>query len=82
MPKKVYKDLRALNDLRNALAHSFFPENRRVKSGWNGADIFSRTGFDQFLDDMNGASGFFLQQMYGASRRKKIENFVGPNLLR
>jgi hypothetical protein len=31
LPKKVYKDILALNDLRNALAHSFFPENRRMK---------------------------------------------------
>ena len=30
LPKKFYKDIRDLNALRNALAHSFFPENRRV----------------------------------------------------
>jgi len=40
MLPKVYKDLLALNELRNALAHSFFPENRRVKPGWKGVDIF------------------------------------------
>jgi hypothetical protein len=42
LPTKIYKDLVALNELRNGLAHSFFPENRRVKPGWKGADIFSR----------------------------------------
>jgi hypothetical protein len=70
MPKKVYRDLLALNDLRNALAHFFFPENRRVKPGWNGADIFSRSGFDQFWDDMSEASYFFMERIRRANRRK------------
>lgn len=73
MPKKVYKDLMALNDLRNALAHSFFPENRRVKPGWKGADIFSRAGFDQFWDDMSEASDFFVTRMRRANRRRRAE---------
>jgi hypothetical protein len=73
MSKKVYKDLLALNDLRNALAHSFFPENRRVKPGWNGADIFSRSGFDQFSDDMSEASDFFVERMRRANRGKRRE---------
>lgn len=71
VPKKVYKDLLALNDLRNALAHSFFPENRRVKPVWKGADIFSRVGFDRFLDDMSEASEFFFERMRRANRRKR-----------
>lgn len=68
MPKKVYKDLMALNDLRNAIAHSFFPENRRVKPGWKGSDIFSRSGFEQFWDDMSEISNFFFNRIYRASR--------------
>jgi len=35
-PKKVYKDLLAFNDLRNALAHSFFPENRKGEAQLEG----------------------------------------------
>lgn len=73
LPKKVHKDLLALNELRNALAHSFFPENRRVKPGWKGADIFSRAGFDQFWDDMGEASDFFIERMRRANRRKGSE---------
>jgi hypothetical protein len=71
MPKKVYKDLLALNDLRNALAHSFFPENRRVKPGWKGADIFSPSGFEQFFNDMVETQDFFLNRIYRANRRSK-----------
>lgn len=73
MPQKVYKDLLALNDLRNALAHSFFPENRRVKPGWKGGDIISRTGFDQFWEDMSEVLDFFFERMHRAKRRKRRE---------
>jgi hypothetical protein len=74
LPKKVYKDLLALSELRNALAHSFFPENRRVKPGWKGTDIFSMAGFDQFWDDMGEASDFFFERMRRANRRKGSES--------
>ncbi len=71
MPPKVYKDLLALNELRNALAHSFFPENRRVKPGWKGVDIFSRDGFDRFWSDMSEISDFFFGRMRRANRRQR-----------
>jgi hypothetical protein len=71
LPKKVYRDLLALNELRNALAHSFFPENRRVKPRWKGADIFSKAGFDQFWDDMGEVSDFFIERMCRTNRRKR-----------
>ena len=40
IPKKVASTVMALNELRNALAHSFFPENRRQESRWAGKLIF------------------------------------------
>jgi hypothetical protein len=39
LPKEFYKDILALNDLRNAVAHSFFPENRRVKPKWKSSHL-------------------------------------------
>ena len=63
MPPAVHKNLLALNDLRNALAHSFFPENRRVKPNWKGIDIFSIAGFEQFIHDMSDSSDFFIRRM-------------------
>ena len=71
MPNKVYNDLLALNNLRNALAHSFFPENRRVKPRWKGADIFSLSGFEQFFNDMVETQHFFLNRIYRVNRRSK-----------
>jgi hypothetical protein len=62
LPKKVYKDLLALNDLRNALVHSFFPENRRVKPRWKGFDIFSLEGFQLFWEDTAQAGEFFMSR--------------------
>ena len=59
LPKKIYKDILALNDLRNAVAHSFFPENRRVKRRWKGTDIFSSARISQFIYDMANISAFF-----------------------
>ena len=34
IPKWVSSDLAALNELRNGIAHSFFPQNRRRKPEW------------------------------------------------
>src|SRR5262249_20457201 len=64
LPRKIYKDILALNDLRNALAHSFFPENRRVKPEWKGTDIFSFAGVSQFVEDMTHASAFFFARYH------------------
>lgn len=70
LPKKTYKDILALNDPRNALAHSFFPENRRVKPQWKGVDIFSETGFTRFAEDMADASEFFASRFDSDWRRR------------
>ena len=78
MPNKVYKDLLALNDLRNALAHSFFPENRRVKPGWKGSDIFSQSGFEQFWHDISEASDFFFNRIRRVNRSSKNESDNHP----
>jgi hypothetical protein len=78
MPNKVYKDLLALNDLRNALAHSFFPENRRVKPGWKGSDIFSPSGFEQFWQDMSEVSDFFFNHIRRGNRSRKSKQDNHP----
>ena len=52
LPAVATKNIYALNDLRNAVAHSFFPERRRVKPLWKGQNIFSLGGFSSFQSDM------------------------------
>lgn len=67
IPKWVSSDLAALNDLRNGVAHSFFPQNRRRKPEWKGESVFTRAGFDRFLEDMQKLSDFFVERFWSGS---------------
>jgi hypothetical protein len=67
IPRSVSSDLRALNDLRNGVAHSFFPENRRRKPEWKGRGVFTRAGFERFLGDTEKLSDFFIERFWGGS---------------
>lgn len=67
IPKAVIADLAALNDLRNGIAHSFFPQNRRRKPEWKGQSIFTEAGFERFLEDMGKLSDFFVARFWRAS---------------
>jgi hypothetical protein len=64
IPKWVSSDLAALNELRNGIAHSFFPQNRRRKPEWKGHSVFTRAGFDCFLEDMQKLSDFFADRFW------------------
>ena len=59
IPKWVSSEIGRLNDLRNALAHSFFPENRRRKPERKGKSISTVEGIGNFLDDMQKVADFF-----------------------
>jgi hypothetical protein len=67
IPKWVSSDLSALNDLRNGITHSFFPENRRRRPEWKGHIIFTKDGFDSFLEDMHKLSTFFFERFWRGS---------------
>jgi hypothetical protein len=51
VPKDVSKTIAALNDIRNALAHSLFPENRKQKPMWAGQLIFEVAAIEAFDAD-------------------------------
>ena len=67
IPKPVASDLMALNDLRNAVAHSFFPENRRRKPEWKNKSVFEKDGFVQFQEDVIELKKFFLKRFWSGS---------------
>ncbi len=67
IPKWVAADLATLNDLRNGIAHSFFPQNRRRKPDWKGLGIFTDAGFERFLEDMGKFSEFFVTRFWAGS---------------
>ena len=67
IPKWVSSDLAALNDLRNGIAHSFFPQNRRRKPQWKDRSVFTSEGFDRFLEDMQKLTDFFVEHFWSGS---------------
>jgi hypothetical protein len=66
VPKNMAHDIRELNALRNGLAHSFFPENRRTsKPVWKGKSIFSLEGLGLFNDDTHEVTGWLSNKVFG-----------------
>lgn len=64
IPKKIVSDINKLNVLRNGVAHSLFPENRRVyKPIWKGKDIFTLDGIKLFDEDVHNIYEFFYKRM-------------------
>jgi hypothetical protein len=52
VPKAVSSYLERLNDLRNAVAHAFFPENLRgSRTSYDGVDIFTMDGYKRLRKD-------------------------------
>ncbi|SHH12612.1 hypothetical protein [Bradyrhizobium erythrophlei] len=70
VPKNIRDTLNRLNALRNALAHSFFPENRKSYREtkavtYKDHDIFSNEGFDLFATDGQELIDYLLERAYG-----------------
>lgn len=66
VPKPIRRDLEHLNNLRNGIAHAFFPQNlRSAKPKWKGFDIFSIEGVNRFVDDLAELETYFSQRAYG-----------------
>jgi hypothetical protein len=53
IPKGIAADIERLNALRNAVAHSLFPENlKRQKPIWKGKVVFTQEGFASLEGDI------------------------------
>jgi hypothetical protein len=67
VPKSVRHDIEQLNNLRNGVAHAFFPENlRSAKPKWKGLDIFSLEGIRRFIGDVAEIEGHLKYRWPGA----------------
>ena len=71
VPIEVSKNIKRINDLRNALAHSLFPQNRRrympdKKVTYRGVDLFSRAGVIRFREDCDIAYKYFSKKVFGS----------------
>lgn len=70
IPKPVQEIITLTNIIRNAVAHSFFPMNKRdfKKTGkvtYKGKDIFTLEGLKLFEDDSNKAVGCLADLAFG-----------------
>jgi hypothetical protein len=82
IPSPIKSTIARINDVRNAIAHSFFPENRRQyksykKVMYKNADIFTNEGITKFLEDVQSAQDYLIQRQFGvypADVRAEMEN--------
>ena len=69
LPSEVIKFIRKVNALRNAFAHSFFPENRKEhrknkKVLYSGKDIHTHEGLELFLNEWHPAWTYLARRAY------------------
>jgi hypothetical protein len=69
VPTNVSSSVKRINDVRNALAHSLFPQNRRrymadKKVMYSGLHLFSVEGLEKFQEDYEIARAFFAPKVF------------------
>ena len=70
LPSEVRSIIHKVNSVRNAMAHSFFPENRKEyrkvgKVMYSGKDIRRSEGLEKFMDECNEAWEYLARRAYG-----------------
>jgi len=70
VPKQVSSAVKRINDARNAVAHSLFPEQRRryaehKKLLYEQADLFSKEGVAKFEIDYETAAVYLMEKSFG-----------------
>jgi hypothetical protein len=73
LPKEIRETIYKVNAIRNAMAHSFFPENRKEymktasagKILYAGKDIRSLDGLRRFQEDCLAAHGYLRKMVHG-----------------
>lgn len=67
VPRPVVSYVEKVNDLRNAVAHSFFPENLRGgRTRYQGVDVFTVDGFMALRDAREPAIAFLHARAFGS----------------
>lgn len=70
VPKPLAEIVQHINSIRNALAHSFFPQNRREhkqrgRVTYRRHSLLSLAGYKAFSDDAEQVIQFFSEQLHG-----------------
>jgi len=80
--KSVIADIERLNNLRNGIAHSYFPENlRSAKPTWKGKDIFSVGGLKAFQEDMYAVHRALTSKRSRVGPKKSPSSSLAPSPL-
>lgn len=65
VPREIESAIWKINDLRNALAHSFFPENRRQKPPlFGGHSIYTLDGFKIYWSETRKVIRYFHRRLW------------------
>jgi hypothetical protein len=65
IPREIENAIKRINDLRNGLAHTFFPENlRRNKPTYRDKSIYSIGGIKLFEEDRGKINNFFFKKLF------------------
>jgi hypothetical protein len=60
IPNQIANQIERVNNLRNGMAHAFFPENlRKRRDTYKGVSIFTANGLKMFLDDTAQVHKYF-----------------------
>jgi hypothetical protein len=60
VPKPIAAEIERVNNLRNGVAHAFFPENlRKSPPLWKGKSIFTLEGLQRFPEDLEPVNEHF-----------------------
>ena len=89
IPNEFRDTIQRINDVRNALAHSFFPENRRSyredkKVVYRGIDLFTLAGLERFEEDRQALTDYLWFRANGrypahkAQSRGRMDRRVKP----
>lgn len=66
VPRTIRHNVEQLNNLRNGIAHAFFPQNlRSAKPKWKGIDVFSVQGVERLLEDLADIDSHLIWWAYG-----------------
>jgi hypothetical protein len=73
VPKEVRSAITRINDVRNDLAHSFFPQQRRryvrgKQVTYDGVRLFTTEGMTRFTKDFDLAYEYLRKRVFGAPR--------------
>ena len=81
IPSQIRQKIERINALRNAIAHGFFPGERRQyakykKAMYQGFDIYSRQGLQKLQKDFEDVADYLVSRAYGFPRGSLKEAWV------